>query len=231
MLVPRKRREPPADSPAPSIVDMHEETANSITHGLGFALSVAATAVLIPEAARSGDSLTLVGCAIYALTMIAVYAASTLSHVFRQPGPRLFFRILDQACIYLMIAGTYTPFGLTYLRGGWWWLLLAAMWLVALAGVLSKTVLRHRVDAATAWSYVVLGWLPMTAVQPIMTAVPGPALRWMLLGGILYTVGTLFLTFDSRMRYFHSVWHLLVIAASAAHFWAIYHYVANFSGA
>jgi hemolysin III len=208
---------------------MHEETANSITHGIGLALSVAAAVALLQTASQTHDAWTLAGCGIYALTMVAVYAASTLSHVFRAPGPRQFFRILDQACIYLLIAGTYTPFGLTYLRGGWWWLLLSAMWLVALLGVLSKTWLRHRVDAASAWTYVLLGWLPITAAWPITKTVPGGALRWMLLGGLLYTLGTVFLTLDSRVRYFHSVWHLLVIAAGAAHFWAIYHYVAGFS--
>ena len=205
---------------------MHEETANSITHGIGLALSATAAAVLMQAAAQTHDAWTLAGCGIYALTMVAVYAASTLSHVFRAPAPRQFFRILDQACIYLMIAGTYTPFGLTYLRGGWWWLLLSAMWFVALLGVLSKTWLRHRVEAASAWTYVLLGWLPVTAAKPIMETVPPGALIWMLIGGLLYTLGTVFLTLDSRVRYFHSVWHLLVIAASAAHFWAIYHYVA-----
>jgi hemolysin III len=208
---------------------MHEETANSVTHGAGLALSIAASAVLMQKASQTQNTWTLAGCGIYALTMVAVYAASTLSHVFRAPEPRRFFRILDQACIYLLIAGTYTPFGLTYLRGGWWWLLLSAMWFVALLGVLSKTWLRHRIDASLPWTYVLLGWLPTTAAWPIMETVPGGALCWMLVGGVLYTVGTIFLTLDSRVRYFHSVWHVLVIAASAAHFWAIFHYVAGFS--
>src|ERR1700676_5053173 len=115
---------------------MHEETANSITHGIGLALSFAAAVTLVQKAFQTHDAWTLAGCGIYALTMVAVCAASTLSHVFRAPEPRRFFRIVDQACIYLLIAGTYTPFGLTYLRGDWWWLLLAAMWLVALLGVL-----------------------------------------------------------------------------------------------
>jgi hemolysin III len=208
---------------------MHEETANSITHGIGFALSVVAATLLLQKAAQTHDGWTLAGCGIYAATMVAVYAASTLSHVYRAPEPRRFFRILDQACIYLLIAGTYTPFGLTYCRGGWWWLLLSAMWFVAFLGVLSKTWLRHKVDAASAWTYVLLGWLPVTAAWPIMESVPRVALEWMLFGGVLYTVGTAFLTFDSRVRFFHSVWHVLVIAASAAHFWAIYHYVAGYS--
>jgi len=208
---------------------MHEETANSITHGIGLALSLVASTVLVQKASPTHDSWTLAGCGIYAATMVAVYAASTLSHVFREPAPRRFFRILDQAFIYLLIAGTYTPFGLTYLRGGWMWLLLSAMWVVAFLGFLSKTWLRHRVDASLPWTYVLLGWMPVTAAWPIMRAVPSGALWWMLIGGVLYTVGTLFLVFDSRMRYLHSVWHVMVIAASAAHFWAIYHYVAGFS--
>lgn len=209
---------------------MHEEVANTITHGFGLVLALAASAWLVSTAASTGDNRRLAGCAVYAASMIAVYAASTLSHGVRTMHLRRILRILDQAFIYLMIAGTYTPFGLTYLRGGHWWLLTTAMWIVAWAGFFSKTVFGHRVEAATSWTYVLLGWLPVTAMGQLLATVPAGALWWMFAGGICYTIGTLFLTYDSRMKYFHALWHLLVIAGSICHFVAIYAYVACIPG-
>ncbi|HEX4148206.1 MAG TPA: hemolysin III family protein [Pirellulales bacterium] len=206
---------------------MHEEFVNAVTHALGLALSLAAAAWLMTAAVAGGEPWRVAGCAIYAASMVAVYAASTLSHAVRTVHLRRRLRILDQALIYLMIAGTYTPFGFTYLRGGYWWVLTAAMWLVAWAGVVSKTWFGYRVEAATAWSYVLLGWLPIMAVKPLLESVPTEALRWMLAGGLCYTFGTVFLSHDTRVKYFHAIWHLLVIAGSTCHLLAIYWYVAR----
>jgi hemolysin III len=204
---------------------MPEEFANSITHGFGWVLSVVAGGALVMAACQRGDPWQIAGCAIYATTMIAVYGASTLSHAFRTLHIRRFFRILDQSFIYLMIAGTYTPLGLTYLRYGSWWILLALMWGVALAGCVSKIWYQHRVEDAAAWSYVLLGWMPVAAIRPLLDAMPRAAIWWMLVGGMCYTIGTLFLTYDMKGRYFHAVWHLLVIAGSACHYLAILRYV------
>ena len=206
---------------------MHEEVANSITHGLGLLLSLVASVLLISAAGHSGDTWQMIGCATFAVSMVAVYAASTLSHAFADGQVRRFFRILDQAFIYVMIAGTYTPFALTYLRGGWWWVLFGMMWGIALAGVFAKVVRKHEVDGATVWSYVLMGWLPMLAVKPLLTTVPLGGLWWMLMGGLCYTAGSVFLTFDKHIRYFHAVWHVLVIAGSGCHFFAILWYVAE----
>lgn len=205
---------------------VHEERANAITHGIGFALSVPASVLLMRQVMQQGDSFAIIGCAIYAASMMAVYAASTMSHLVETLHVRRFFRILDQAFIYCLIAGTYTPFGMTYLRGGWWPLLMAAMWAVALGGFISKTWFTHHVDSAKTWSYVLLGWMPMTAVKPLIEIVPAGALWWMLAGGLCYTIGTVFLINDRRASYLHAVWHVLVIAGSACHWWAIYAYVA-----
>jgi hemolysin III len=205
---------------------VHEELANAITHGIGFLLSVAGSAWLMHTVMQHGNGHAIAGCAIFAVSMMAVYAASTVSHIVQTLHVRRFFRILDQACIYLMISGTYTPFGMTYLSGGWWWLLMAAMWTVALGGFISKTWFAHRVDAARVWTYVLLGWMPMTAAKPILETVPRGALLWMLYGGVCYTIGTFFLTNDRRRSYFHAVWHVLVIAGTACHFYAIYRFVA-----
>jgi len=206
-----------------------EEIANTITHALGLVLSLLGIGPMVMHAAAGGDLGALVGCTVFVTTMTAVYGASTLSHLVREPRRRRMFRILDQSLIYVMISGTYTPFGLTYLRGGRWWLLLAGMWVVTLAGVVSKTWLRHRVDAATAWTYVLLGWMPLLALKPILAIVPSALLLWTLAGGVLYTLGTVFLMLDVRVRYFHAIWHLMVIAASAVHYFAIYRFVAPFT--
>lgn len=206
---------------------MHEELVNTVTHACGLVLSLAAGALLITTAAARHDGWCVAGCAIYAASMTGVYAASSLSHGVRTAHLRRRFRILDQALIYLMIAGTYTPFGFTYLRGGNWWVLTAAMWLVAWAGFLSKTWFAYRIEAATAWTYVLLGWLPMTALRPLLDTVPSGALQWMLAGGLCYTIGTVFLAQDMRVKYFHALWHLLVMAGSGCHFVAIYWYIAR----
>ncbi|HEY5313765.1 MAG TPA: hemolysin III family protein [Pirellulales bacterium] len=208
---------------------MHEEFVNSIIHACGLVLALVGGAWLL-TAASHGDRWCLAGCAVFAASMIAVYAASTLSHGVQTIHLRRRMRTLDQAFIYLMIAGTYTPFGFTYLRGGNWWILTTAMWLVAWAGFISKVWFGHRVDASTSWSYVLLGWLPMIAVEPLLNTVPAGALGWMLAGGLCYTIGTVFLTLDTRVKYFHAVWHLLVIAGSVCHFLAIYWYIARAAG-
>jgi len=204
---------------------MSEERVNSITHGVGLLLSIAGAVVLMWSAAGRDDFWHLIGCGLYASTMVAVYAASTLSHVFQQPSLRRMFRILDQGFIYLFIAGTYTPLGLTYLRDGWWPILLGVMWGIAIVGFFSKIILAHRIDAVATILYVLMGWLPVLAVRPLLDVAP-PALLWLMLaGGLCYTVGTLFLTLDERIPYFHSIWHVSVIAGSACHYAAIAFYM------
>ena len=133
--------------------------------------------------------------------------------------------MLDQGCIYLLIAGTFTPLALEYLRGGWWWLLMAAMWGIALVGFSSKVLWAHRVEAVSTAAYVCMGWLPAVALKPMIAIVPAGCLWMMLAGGLCYTVGTLFLTFDRKALFLHAVWHVFVIAGSAVHYFTILHYV------
>jgi hemolysin III len=204
-----------------------EDKYNTATHALGLMLSLVGFEWLLSRAIRSGDVWQVIGCAVYASALVAVYAASTLSHLFQQPRLRRLFRIMDQAFIFLLIAGTFTPLSLTYLRGGAWWLLFAAVWGIALVGFFSKAIFAHQVDAVSTVLHVALGWLPVVAAKPMITVVPGPLLWWMLYGGICYTAGTFFLRRDDRVPYFHAVWHLLVIAGSACHFWGIYSYCAG----
>ena len=202
-----------------------EETVNTITHGIGLTLSIGGATALVVAASRHGDAWHVVGCGVYVATLVAVYAASTLSHLFQGPRLRRLFRILDQGFIYLLIAGTYTPFALGYLRAGWWWLLFGVVWGIALVGFLSKTVWGHRIDAITTWVYVLLGWLPAIAISRILEMLPFAVFWWILTGGLCYTIGIVFLKLDRRVPYSHAVWHTVVIAGSACHYVAILFYV------
>ncbi|HWB09139.1 MAG TPA: hemolysin III family protein [Pirellulales bacterium] len=204
-----------------------EDRVNAATHGVGLLLSLVGFLWLMSRAVQYADGWQIVGCAVYASALVAVYAASTLSHHFEGPRLRRMFRILDQAVIFLLIAGTFTPVSLTYLRDGAWWVLFSVMWGIALAGFCSKAIFAHRVDAVSTALHLVLGWLPVTAVKPMLSLVPGGLLCWMFYGGVCYTVGIFFLQRDERVPYFHAVWHLLVIAGSACHFWGIYSYCAG----
>jgi hemolysin III len=197
-----------------------EEGVNAATHAAGLLCSLAGAVVIVRYAAVRGGPWQWAGCGVYAATMVAAYAASTLSHWFRRPGPRHALRVADQAIIFLFIAGSYTPMALTYLRGGAWWVLHALVWLVALTGFTSKAVFSHRVRAerVTASLYLALGWMPVLAAWPLLQAVPIGLLAWIAAGGLCYTIGTIFFRYDARVPYFHAVWHMCVIAGSACHY-------------
>jgi hemolysin III len=208
------------------LLSCSEETANRITHGFGIVLSVFG-AVVMHEALGSGDAWRVAGCAVYLASLIGVYTMSTLSHSFDEnPRLRSFFRALDQGTIYLLIAGTYTPFSMAYLRTGLWWVVLGAVWLVALGGFLSKVWLTHRVESVSHWPCVILGAMPLVSIPTLMGMVSVTALWWMLIGIACYITGLWFWLNDHRGRHFHAVWHLLVIAGSAFHFMGILLFVA-----
>jgi hemolysin III len=194
-----------------------EEIANSITHGLGFVLSIVG-AFVMADAFGSGDAWRVAGCSIFLTSLIAVYAMSTLSHVFQSPRLRTLFRAIDQGTIYLLIAGTYTPFSLTYLHTTPWWILLAAVWAVAAYGFISKVLFAHRVENVSMWPCLLCGALQFLAIPTLLTMVPLTCLAWMMLGVASYILGLVFWLNDRKVRHFHAVWHLLVMAGSAAHF-------------
>jgi hemolysin III len=198
-----------------------DEAVNTATHALGFLLAAMGGLVMAGSVLGHGDVWRVVGCGVYLSSLLAVYAMSTLSHGATSPGWKSWFRRLDQAFIYLLIAATYTPFSLAYLRSPGWWVLLGAIWLVALWGFVSKLLFAHRVEAVSIVSYVLLGWMPIMAVPALWHTLPLGAFLWMLAGGVCYSLGTLFLTYDQRVRHFHAVWHLCVIAGSACHFLGI----------
>ena len=190
-------------------------------------LAVCGGLVMIWSVMRRGDIWRVTGCGIFAASLVAVYAASTLSHSCTTLRWKSFFRRLDQGCIYFLIVATYTPFGLAYLRTGGGWMLLGGLWTAAFLGFFSKVVLAHRVHNISMWTYVALGWLPLIAVPALRHTVPIDSTWWMIAGAACYLAGTLFLFYDARVRHFHAIWHLLVIAGSACHFLGILHSVAR----
>lgn len=202
-----------------------EELVNAATHGFGLAIALVGTLAMSSAVLAIADARLVLGCEVYLASLVAVYAMSTLSHSATSIRWKSLFRQLDQACIYLLIVGTYTPFSLAYLREPKWFALLGMMWAVALIGFTAKLFFAHRVEAASVVSYVLLGWLPIIAVPTLWHTAPTGAFLAMIAGGLCYTVGTLFLVYDERVRHFHAAWHLSVIAGSACHFVGIFAFV------
>ena len=209
-----------AGAPLPAEQRPIDEHANLITHGLGLVLSLLASVLLMTLVSYRLQTINIVACGIYCASMIGVYAASTLSHTFYDLAWRRFFRALDQAFIFLMIAGSFTPFAVLNLGRGWsWTVLLAAMWVVAIAGV-GLVIRMHNLTPVARSMYLILGWLPVLFSKAIFAAASPEILVWMFAGGAFYTVGILFLQFDQRVRYFHALWHTFVIAGSICHYMA-----------
>lgn len=211
----------------PFVRSPSQELVNAATHGVGLVLSVVGAVVLLACALFQDDVWRVVGCGLYAATLVAVYTASTMSHAALDSQRRHLFRTLDQGFIYLLIVGTYTPFALAFLRTGWWPLFLGLMWAVALTGFVRKVFFAHRVEAVSVAGYILLGWMPIFSCAALMDQAPMIALWWMLIGGLCYTAGTVFLVVDKRAYHFHAIWHLFVVAGSAWHFFAILFFVAR----
>ncbi len=201
-----------------------EEWANGLSHAIGCALSLAGAAMLLPPVIQRGEPWQLISCLVYCGSLVAVYAASTLSHWVQTPRWKDFFRSWDQGLIYLLIAGTYTPIALAFLSGHWHWITIA-MWILALFGFVSKVALRHRVDGIALWLYLAMGWLPILGLPHLLEVVPSGAFQLMLAGGISYTFGSVLLMNDHKAPYLHVGWHVFVILGSALHFLVVWQYV------
>jgi hemolysin III len=195
-----------------------EELVNAITHGIGLAMAAVGSLVMMTSVAEQSNYRLAVGCAAYLFTLVAVYAMSTISHTVTIPKWRMFFRQLDQAFIFLLIVGTYTPYSMAYLNGPFWNVLLAFMWCYALAGFASKAVFAHRIDTGSILPYLFLGWMMVIALPQIWQVAPPQVFALILAGGMCYTIGTFFLLNDTKVRHFHAAWHLWVIAGSTCHF-------------
>jgi hemolysin III len=214
-----------SETKEPTRYTVAEEIANSVTHGLGLAAAVAGTAFLVVLTATNGDGWQLASSAVYGTTLIALYLASTLYHAFRRPEVKRVLRIVDHCAIYLLIAGTYTPFALVVLRDGWWgWALFAAVWSLTVAGVVFKIFFTGRLNGLSTAIYVLMGWMCVLVAKPLVETLTVEALVWITAGGVAYTAGILFYH-NRRIPYSHAVWHLFVIAGSAFHFLAISRHV------
>ena len=200
-----------------------EEIANSCTHGVGLLMSVAALVFVIVFAAATGDPWRVAAASVYGATLVLLYTASTLYHALPGRRVKMVCQRLDHAAIYLLIAGTYTPFVLVPLRGGWGWSLFGVVWGLAVLGVVLKGVFGIRLAALSTVVYVVMGWLVLIAAGPLAARLPASGLQWLVVGGVLYTLGVVFFACD-RVRYAHAVWHVFVLAGSAAHFFAVVRY-------
>ena len=201
-----------------------EEIANSISHGIALLVAVSATPFLIIAAVDRGGIADIVGASVFAATMLLLYLTSTLYHALPRNKAKRVFQILDHGAIYLLIAGTYTPFTLGVLRGAWGWTLFGLVWGLALAGILLKAIGGVRYPTLSTCLYLAMGWLVLIAVKPLWLLVPSWGLFWLLAGGIAYTVGVAFFVIDERIRYSHFVWHLFVIAGTTCHFFAVLWY-------
>jgi len=206
------------------IWSLGEETAHAVTHGVGLLASVAGLVVLMAAAARRGDAWLITGCAIYASTLVVLYAASTLYHALSSTRARHLLQKLDHSAIFLLIAGTYTPFALVNLRGPWGWTLLAFLWSLAALGVTLKAVFGPRWPVASTVLYIAMGWTAVLAVKPLMAHVAPAGVAWLAAGGVVYTAGVVFYAWE-RLRYSHALWHLFVLGGSACHFVAVFFYV------
>ncbi|HOC95161.1 MAG TPA: hemolysin III family protein [Candidatus Cloacimonadota bacterium] len=197
-----------------------EEIANSITHGTGVGLSIAALVILVVFAAKRSDVWKVVSFSIYGATLISMYLCSTLYHAFRNPKLKRFFRILDHSNIFLLIAGTYTPVTIGTIRGGWGWTLFGVIWGLAILGINLKIFALGKLKWLSILIYILMGWMILIAINPLRKTMDSTFLAWMLIGGACYTLGVLFYLFR-KLPYHHSIWHLFVLGGSISHFFGM----------
>ena len=202
---------------AMSLREKREELASALTHGLGATAALAGGAVLITLAAIFGNGWQLGAAIVFGVSLLLLYLASTLYHSFQHPVLKGRLKVFDHCAIYLLIAGTYTPFTLIGLRGPWGWGLFAAIWTLALAGVVFKLFYTGRFKRASTLIYVAMGWLVLVAIKPVLAALDAWTFGWLIAGGVFYTLGTVFYHRES-IPYSHAIWHLFCIAGSVCHY-------------
>lgn len=201
-----------------------EEIANAISHGLGALLAVAALPLLVWQAARLGTAADVVGACVFGASLLLLYGTSALYHALPAGTAKRWFNRLDHAAIYVLIAGSYTPFTLGVLHGAWGWSLLAIVWAAAALGVAVKLLNRLRHPLISTGLYVAMGWVAVVAAAPLVQRMATAGLVWLVAGGLCYTLGALVFLLDNRLRYAHAVWHLFVLGGSVCHFFAAFGY-------
>ncbi|MDT8340282.1 MAG: hemolysin III family protein [Longimicrobiales bacterium] len=216
---PRLSRNAPLPRSAPPSRVAREELANALSHGVGLALAVAALPILVVNAASRGGAADVVGAAVFGASLVLLYLASTAYHAAPMGRTKALLRRLDHAAIYLLIAGTYTPFTLGVLGGAWGWSLFGVVWGAAVIGVATKLLAGIRFPRVSTAMYLVMGWMVVIAIHPLVTRIPGPGVAWLVAGGVLYSAGVAFYA-TRRLPYAHLIWHLFVLGGSICHFFA-----------
>lgn len=201
-----------------------DEWANSLTHGIGLILSFIGFIILIATPFQENDHWRLMNFAVYGASLIVLYAASTCYHAIRHPKLKKLFRTIDHCAIYLLIAGSYTPFTMLLLGGTWGWTLFSIVWSLAGLGIFFKIFFRHRFAILSTILYLFMGWLVVIAVEPLIERFHIAGLCWLLAGGLCYTIGVIFYALDKR-RFHHAIWHLFVLGGSTCHYLAILFYL------
>lgn len=204
----------------------HGEKFNTWTHLLGAVLALAGSVALIVLGALSGDAWKIISFAIYGTTLVLLYSFSTLYHNAAHGRMKVFLQKLDHNAIYLLIAGSYTPFSLVSLRGAWGWSLFGVVWGLALLGMLQETFFVQKSRKLSLMIYVTMGWVAIVALIPLVKVLSWAGFAWVAAGGLTYTFGIIFYLNDEKFRHWHGIWHLFVLAGSALHFIAIWFYVA-----
>ena len=207
----------------PATYKLGDILANAITHGIGAGFAIIGAIYLISASTRA-NGWVIVSCCVFCSTLVLVYVCSTLYHSLVRTRARHVLQVLDHSAIYLLIAGTYTPFTLVSLRGTLGWVLFGVVWSLAIAGVIVKSFAVNRFAVASALVYLFQGWFCVIAVRPLIRAIGTPGMAWLAAGGIAYTLGIVFFALD-RLRYFQAVWHLFVLAGSIAHYFAVLFYI------
>lgn len=210
--------------PSPPIYSLNEEIANSTTHGLGALLSIAALVLLIVFSSLNGNSWHIVSCTIFGSSMILLYTASMLYHLVTTPKMKKLFRTLDHSSIFLLIAGTYTPFTLVSLRGGLGWTIFGLVWSIAIVGVILKTITNPKTEKLSLALYLGMGWLIIIAIKPILQNVEPGGIVLLVAGGLCYSFGVIFYIWRSLI-FNHAIWHLFVLAGTTLHFFSVFFYV------
>ena len=198
-----------------------EEVANSITHGVGLLAALAALPLLLITGGGPRDAWQIVGGGVFGATLVLLYFASTLYHALPPSRAKRVLRVIDHSAIYLLIAGTYTPFTLGALRGPWGWALLGIIWCLALLGIAAKCTVGFRFPRLSTVLYVAMGWLALIIAKPLIDSVSPSGLAWLLAGGVCYTSGVIFYVTDGKVRFGHALWHMFVVAGSTCHFFAV----------
>jgi hemolysin III len=216
---------PEGGSPVTREQSGSEEIANAVSHGVGLALSLAAAPILIAHAAAQGNAVQTLGATVFAVSMVMLYLTSTLYHALPRGRAKRVFRVVEHSAIYLLIAGTYTPFTLGVLRGAWGWTLLGLIWSLAAMGMALTALGGVRYPAVSTAVYLAMGWLIVIAARPVWLRVPAAGLAWLVLGGLAYTIGVAFFV-AKRLPFGHFVWHLFVLVGTTCHFFAVMWYAA-----